>query len=370
MGQELTTPAAGDPQPNTDEASSKPARRTVDLRGETRERMSSPASLRELFDHHGGASGHIDVFRLEGFLADLLGGEQDGQEVLAQIVRRVHIDTRGRVSFEDLRRALVQIEQGDESPPLQPPKDAGHVFVLLADLRKVSCDCWVIPTGPTLVPDARWMIDPADFAGLAPELPGGARIRQVPNWPPTKPQAFVLNTHPPIQRSSTSSSLVQRPSSPMTGREPFRKMDLQWVHESLTLYLDTALRWVKERGNKPRNRRAKFLVCLPLLASKLAPQFSGQLIREILPLLYGFAVGTGIDVALCTIDKTVFAVMQAERARWGEMVAGMVWADLSSELLTEVEMLDRCTYTDKTRRQADRERRRHTGTDRRADRRT
>lgn len=170
-------------------------------------------------------------------------------------------------------------------------RDAGHVFVLLADLRKLSCDTWVIPCGPTLMPDARWQVDPADFAGNTPELPGGARIRLVPQWPAAKPQPFVLNTHP-AEASKLAGSQARLINQTWVAPAPVdasKPMDLQWVHESLTLYLDAALRYCRERGRKPRNRRAKFLIALPLLASKLAPQFSGQLIREILPVLYGFA---------------------------------------------------------------------------------
>lgn len=68
--------------------------------------------------------------------------------------------------------------------------------------------------------------------------------------------------------------------------------------------------------------------------------FAFQLIREILPVLYGFAVGNGIDVALCTIDRTVFAVMQAERTRWNNLVQGLVWNhDLSPTLMAEAKRL-------------------------------
>lgn len=286
-------------------------------------------SLRDTFDQYGGSSGFLDVFRLEGFLRELQPeGGDDVTWAMREVLGRVNVDARGRVSFEELRRALVAMEQGiDVGDGVEMPKDAGHVFILLADLRKVSCDTWVVPTGPTLVPDPRWMSDPADFAALQPEPAGGARIRQVPQWPLTKPQPFVLNTHPPqLQRLASSNNL----------RQP---MDLQWVHESLTLFLDAALRYCREKGRRPRNRRDKFLVALPLLASRLAPQYSGQLIREILPVLHGFAVGNGIDVALCTIDRTVFAVMQAERARWSNLVHGKVWADLSETLIREAQRL-------------------------------
>lgn len=44
-------------------------------------------------------------------------------------------------------------------------------------------------------------------------------------------------------------------------------------------------------------------------------------------------------MALATIDRTVFAVMQAERARWNDMVVGKCWADLSAELQREGERL-------------------------------
>lgn len=111
----------------------------------------------------------------------------------------------------------------------------------------------VIPTGPSLRPSAKWMLRVDDFAALPPELEGGARIRMVPRWPDNIPQAFVLNTHPPSGRSlSALTSPLRRGAT-----SPSNLMDLQWVHESLALYLDAALRFCREKGRQPRNRRAK-----------------------------------------------------------------------------------------------------------------
>lgn len=359
MGNAEGTDSNPPSEPTTSEPSSLLLSRDEASTAATTKAVRESQTLRNLFDRFGGSSGHLEVHKLQPLFEELLkAGGVDSyttpEGMLKEIVSRVNIDSRGRVAFEEFRQALVAIELGKSTSFAEIPKDAGHVFVLLADLRKIACDCWVIPTGPTLIPTDRWMVSESDFGALTPEPIGGARIRMVPGWPAEKPQPFVLNTHPPNRppplgsrqpsglsrggsvvlsspspRSSGASSPLQFPSTSV------EKMDLQWVHESLHLFLDAALRFCREKGRTPRNRRAKFLVCLPLLASKLAPQFSGQLIREILPLLYGFALGNGIDIGLATVDRTVFAVMQSERSRWSGMVRNMLWADLSPMLLQE-----------------------------------
>lgn len=123
--------------------------------GQTESSSVEPAgdtSLRDLFDRHGGASGSLEVHRLEPLLRSLVSlqrGEATADQVhsaLASVLPRVHIDSRGRVAFEELRRALIAVEQADPTtavPTQELPKDAGHVFVLLADMRKLACDAWV-----------------------------------------------------------------------------------------------------------------------------------------------------------------------------------------------------------------------------------
>lgn len=115
--------------------------------------------------------------------------------------------------------------------------------------------------------------------------------------------------------------------------------DLEWLLRALSLFLEHAKNYCT--GRKPRAGRAKPLIALPLLGSGAAGgrSASGQLIREMLPILYGFSAANNIDIALCTVERTQWAVMQLERARFDKQTQGWVWSSLPVNLRQEAARL-------------------------------
>lgn len=102
------------------------------------------------------------------------------------------------------------------------------------------------------------------------------------------------------------------------------------------LFLEHALKYCRTLPG-PRNRRAKFLIGIPLLGSGGAGAgvVSGQLIHEIFPVLLGFARSNSVDIAFCTNERDKVAAMRSDRMRY----FGSVFDDLGPELRAEGERL-------------------------------
>lgn len=84
----------------------------------------------------------------------------------------------------------------------------------------------------------------------------------------------------------------------------------------------------------------RYLLALPLLGTGFAGarRYSGHLVREILPVLYGFANDFNVDIALASIEPSQFAVIQAERRRFHK-IQSQVWSKLSPELKEKADYL-------------------------------
>lgn len=340
--------------------------------------LLSSARIEEAFARHSVGREKIEPERLEGLVGELLRGlDASNVKAVLALLKAQQSPMNGEEFKERLVEALDRVGGAKEGgvvglsqslrnvsredvdvatapPPVAAPlrfdpnmaANSGHVFILLTDMRKLACDCFCIPTGPSLVPGKTWICaeDPvaADLlAKLGPvRSDENQDVRIVPNWPTTRGQPICVSTHAVARAAKVDQGA--RPKvvpTKTTSNSSVMEVNLEWVHRALALFLDAAKTFCSARA--PLYRRGKPLIALPLLGSGGAGArgASGQLIREMLPVLYGWVNANNMDVALCSVEKTQWAVMQLERRRFDQETSGWVWCSLPPNLKEEAERL-------------------------------
>ncbi|GAB4080018.1 SIR2 family protein [Modestobacter muralis] len=186
------------------------------------------------------------------------------------------------------------------------PVVGGHVFVVGADLTRLSCDDVLVPTDRAMRVGASWVpllpadaLDCADDEGatVAGSWDAGARVREVPGCGDRR--AWLVDT-------------VEHEDDDGRG--------LSWLLEGAREALAAVARRPVER---PAHGRARRLVGLPALGTGWggAAGRRGALLQQLLPVLREAATEHGYDVALVLRRPSDLAA--AQRVRRGE---GGGWA--------------------------------------------
>lgn len=328
----------------------------------------SSARIKACFGHYE-EGGVVLKTQLLDLMEELLSGSgRDVPEMTRRLISFLHPQTKPDVTLLEFRDAFFQLDEVDltestlnESVTPVPKRvfdekameDTGHVFILCTDIRRLSCDTYLLPTGPSLLPGKHWQYgflkdSPFDNFSNDPDFDKFVerRWRRVKNWPAHLPEPILVNTHAKI---TSSPALFKESLSHST-----EGVDLVWIHDALSMFLTQALALINSptasgEKRKPRNGRKKFLIALPLLASGGggANSLTGTLIREVYPVLLSFANAQNVDLALATIDPSVLAVMQSERRRFDAISGGRVWCQLPEKLREEGDKLAELIKKDK-----------------------
>ena len=205
--------------------------------------------------------------------------------------------------------------------------EAGHVFIVRGDLTKLSCDAWLMPCGHDAVPDAHWYegLDlPRDF--LWPERPsdwGGSARR-------------CMELHAP-RRDERGARL---PTPWLVHVGGGRRSAVSWFVDGVREFMSRVAERLKQRDEPALNDRERPLVALPMVGTGRggARRRSGQIVRALLPLLYGSASRYGFDVALVAFEATDYAAAQRERRDFQGEVRSR-WPTLNPELRAKAKRL-------------------------------
>lgn len=191
---------------------------------------------------------------------------------------------------------------------------AGHVFIVHGDLRRLTCDAWLMPCDSHALPLPHWYGEPEPLPREFrwPEPPRdwsdeGRRVLQVPGWPAERPTAYLTN-------------VGIGPGTP-----------LSWFVEGARQFLDVVGR---DLGGRPaRHARVRPLVALPIVGTGQGGGYreAGQIVCDLLPVLYEAAARYELDVALVTNEAAPFAAAQAQRRR----AVPDPWPTLDPELRLE-----------------------------------
>jgi hypothetical protein len=134
--------------------------------------------------------------------------------------------------------------------------DRGHLFIIYGSLPKISCDSWLFPTNINIETDklSRWTnINEDQIKKLGfDQFPkdqwseSGLRVFKITNW-------------------SEMHSYISQPWIGVTGKLRGQSDAVEWYIEVITQYLDQVTQDLKD--TIPVNRRAKHLICVPLVGT-------------------------------------------------------------------------------------------------------
>jgi hypothetical protein len=210
-----------------------------------------------------------------------------------------------------------------------PEAEYGYVFTLLGDVTRITCDCWLGPAGSGL--------DPRRLPGFpehVSEVTVGSR-------PDAAGAVGRLHTYEPWPVG------VPKPFTAYLGR----------CRGETPLYVNQIERFIVSAAPEAHRiepaRRVRKNKC-PLLATVLLGtgfggnyQKTGQMVIELLPVLYRLANEQKIDIAIVTIEEEVFALTQNIRRKFladqdtgtplHQTISGVRY--LRPELLSRIETL-------------------------------
>lgn len=190
-----------------------------------------------------------------------------------------------------------------------------HVFVVHADLMRITCDAWLVPGG--FGPGATWR---AALPAKSKRLPlpdgfgkdDGPRAALYADVDDDAPLPFLTditggNRHPP-----------------------------QWYVEGARDFVVRASSTLKALGRAPLHRRERHLLALPLVgtAGGGAAYFSGEITALLLAMLEDEAEACGVDVVLVLNEGAAWAAAQKARS-----TSKKAWASLPAPLLAKADAL-------------------------------
>src|SRR5579884_50301 len=184
----------------------------------------------------------------------------------------------------------------------------GHVFLVHGDLTRLSCDAWLVPSSERPRPGHTWkdavaaVPPPGSPSSWREVLPG----RVLPWMPlqPAYPRPWLVLT-------------LNFDVSPEQFADPAKQF-LEAAYHGLPTY----------GQHNPRNARASPLFALPVVGAGYGggADRAGEIVRALLPILYGFVQEHSADVALVMKDRAQYAAAQAARF---SLKGEAAWPDLN-----------------------------------------
>ncbi len=235
---------------------------------------------------------------------------------------------------------------GPPGPAPPAPGPPGHLFILLADIKRLACDAWIGVGAGGMLDPARCVPSPHGRGASGPWLRRASRQRHPdiwrlePSdggaWPSGEPRLYVLrDTH----------SIIMRAESALR-RSACDDDDAAAAALARTgaAFVDVAADDLLESAVPPLYGRARHLIALPLIGTGAggARMSSGAVARAMVARLAERASARGIDVALLTIDAATHAAAQAARAAdglagdWAHALAGRAVLDRAASELAEI----------------------------------
>lgn len=192
--------------------------------------------------------------------------------------------------------------------------EAGHVFLAHGNLTQLGCDAWLVPSGSLPTPGTAWRHT------VAAEGPPGTPT----SW--TNTPGLVIPWSP-INPDDPRPWVVKTTSASNSPAAKFVEPARQFLNIA-TAALTTP----------PRNGRAQPLLALPVTGAGNAggSKQAGEIVKQLLPVLYEFVESHPIDVALVMKEGAQYAAAQAARA---ELHGERAWPDLDEAMRRQVDRL-------------------------------
>ncbi len=192
---------------------------------------------------------------------------------------------------------------------------SAHVFVCQGDLMHLACDAWLVPGGAG--PGGTWRA----------ALPPRQQWRKLADDERATLLAEVGDDEPlPILTDVTGSN----------------RKGPEWYAEGARAFVRVAVAELRARDRKPKHRRARHLLALPLLGTGGGGGgfLSGEVVRLLLPALRdeaarAAAAGMAIDVVLVLREGPAHAAAQHERLHDD----GAAWSSLPAPLRLQADLL-------------------------------
>ncbi|MCB9592039.1 MAG: SIR2 family protein [Sandaracinaceae bacterium] len=190
---------------------------------------------------------------------------------------------------------------------------SGHVFVLHADLLHLECDAWLLPGDRESYVEGYWKIGPeGSFDRWTWPAPGWADLA----------------------RSAPLEGDHDAPRPFLTHVGGGRRRGVDWFVQSAVDFVAVASEDLARRGAKPRNRRQRFLLAMPVVGTGYGggAERAAAIVEALMPELWREAEARGVDVALVTFDAATHAAAQATRHRLGQASGRDLWPALDRAL--------------------------------------
>lgn len=182
----------------------------------------------------------------------------------------------------------------------------GHVFLVHANLTRLACDAWLVPSGSKPGPGMVWKDSVSSAVPAGTPAHWRVSSGRVIRWDPIQPdwpRPWVVKTH-------------------SGGDAPADK------------FVDAARQFLEvtsAESGSPRGGRAAPLLALPVVGAGSAGggHKAGEIVRELLPALYEFVKSKRVDVALVMKDAAQYAAAQAVRL---QLMGEGAWPELSDDM--------------------------------------
>jgi hypothetical protein len=192
----------------------------------------------------------------------------------------------------------------------------GHLFIVHGDLTLVGCDAWLLPCDRRARPEPSWLrsfeVHPPFPKPSEAWRSGAVRSAKVEGWPASLPAPWITNVG------------------------AGRGAGIEWFVRGAEEFVERAAEDV--RGRAPRHGRAKPILALPVVGTGRGGMRgeTGDVVRELVPLLQRMAREKDLDLALVSNDHATFTAAEAQRGS-----ARDAFPDLDDRLWRESERLAR-----------------------------
>ena len=206
------------------------------------------------------------------------------------------------VRDKQTQKAIMESRRQREDP--RRPRPYGHVFVLLADITRLSCDAVAIPRATSSGrPAAFWYSWPSGLLHA-------------------KARTTDLSRH--VARVDFEPSFDKMPQRYLVSVSGGRSRIVEFVTSNAIDFVEAATKDLQAQGHAPRNGRPCYLLATPVLGTGGGGGFhlAGAVGQSLLDGLQQAAIENKVDVAIVTIERDVFAALQAVRQqqKWCPML--------------------------------------------------